>query len=292
MTADGKAGSSPLKRYPYVHLDASAEEVDVVSGLLWELGALGIEERDATTMNLAEGEAGVTLVASFEEEGQAKAVARRLKGPFAARVEYVVGDAWADEWRRYFHPTRIGQRLLICPSWENEEPKGDEIRVTIDPGGAFGSGIHESTQLALAEVDRRVLGGEKVLDVGTGSGILAIASLLLGAQGVRAIDVEETSPAIAKENAQINGVASRLVASTTPLNRIRGRYDLVLANIQADILATMADTLRKRLERRGLLVLSGILAGQEPELLQAFDGMRVRMHTGKGEWVALVLDEG
>jgi len=279
-----------LPRYPYVHVDVSAERAEALGAWLWERGALGLEERDASTLNPAEGASGqLTLVASFAEQAEAEAVLAQLIEHFPARLEHVVGDDWATAWKEYFHVTRIGQRLVIRPSWEPVEPWPEEVVLTIDPGAAFGSGIHETTRLVLREIDRRVRGGERILDVGCGSGILSIAALLLGASKARAVDVDPLAIEVSRENARANRVSSRLEVSTTPIERLRGSYDLVLANIQAPILAEMAGALRARLAPGGCLVLSGVLLGQQDALCPHFLPLHPKLIAREGEWVAIVL---
>ncbi|NOY93816.1 MAG: 50S ribosomal protein L11 methyltransferase [Deltaproteobacteria bacterium] len=274
-------------RYPYVHVDAKAEEVELFSAELFALGAAGVEERDATTLLQAEG-GDSTLVASFADEASA---VRALEA-FADRgasLHFVEGDDWADAWREYFHPMRIGERLLLRPSFREVSPEPDVVVLTIDPGRAFGSGIHETTRLVLREVEARVRGGERVLDVGCGSGVLSVAALLLGAEHATCVDVDAAAVEVSLENARLNGVEERLDASTTDVRELAGAYPLVLANIQSVILIGMADALMARVAPGGCLVLSGILVEQERETLAAFTGLE---HVGtqrEGEWLAPVL---
>lgn len=278
-------------RYPYVHVDVPLAEVDRVSSALFDAGAQGIEERDATTLDKARG-AGATLVASFDDDKTAKRVAKLFGKRFEARVEYVVGDAWRDAWRAYFKPTRLGKRLVIRPSWEEVEAKKRDVVLTLDPGRAFGSGTHASTRLVLAELDKRVRGEEAVLDVGCGSGILAVAALLLGSSRAVAIDVDADAVEVTRENAALNRVASRVRASTTPLEKVRGTYDLVLANIEAPVHLVLAESLVKRVAPGGILILSGILIGQEEAVLDAYAPLKCVARPTEGEWIALVLKRG
>ena len=159
--------------------------------------------------------------------------------------------------------------------------------LTVDPGAAFGSGIHETTRLVLREVDRRVQGDERVLDAGCGSGILAVAALLLGAKDAICVDVDPLAITVTGENAEHNGVSTRVQASTTPVADVAGEFELILANIQAWVLAEMADSLIARLAPRGTLILSGVLAGQEVELAESFTKLGAPTITRENEWVAL-----
>ena len=190
-------------RYPYVHVDVSPEEVEEVSYLLWELGALGVEERDASTLNKQAGVTSeVTLVASFADDAAAQSAIDELV-PRTGRLEHVVGDAWREAYKQYFKVTRLGPRLVIRPSWEPYTPSPQDVVVTVDPGRAFGTGTHESTRLLMAALDERVRGGERVLDVGCGTGILAICALKLGAKSALCIDVDPDAIEVTRENAAL-----------------------------------------------------------------------------------------
>jgi ribosomal protein L11 methyltransferase len=269
-----------------VHVDVAPEEIEEVSYLLWELGAQGVEERDATT--LAKSEAGATLVASFVDEAGARAAIEGL-APRAARLEYVVGDAWRDAYKQYFKVTRLGPRLLIRPSWEPYQAQPHEVVVTVDPGRAFGTGTHESTRLVMAALDREVRGGERVLDVGCGTGILAICALKLGASEALCLDVDPDAVAVTRENALANGVEARLSAATTPLPELSDAFPLVLANIQASVLVPLARDLAARVAAGGRLMLSGLLRGQEQEVLGAYPQFELLEAPVEGEWIALIL---
>jgi ribosomal protein L11 methyltransferase len=272
-------------RYPYVHVPVGAEEVDEVSYLLWELGALGVEERDATTLNRAEG---VLLVASFADDAAAVAAVEGL-APRTAYVDHVVGDAWRDAYKQYFKVTHLGTRLVVRPSWEAYDKAAHEVVVTVDPGRAFGTGTHETTRLLMQALDRRVVGGEQVLDVGCGTGILAICALKLGAERALCVDVDDDAVAVTRENAAFNDVAERVAASTTPVTEVTGQYPLVLANIQADVLIPLAAPIAARVAPGGTLLLSGILVGQEDQVRAAYPSFTLEESPREGEWIALIL---
>jgi ribosomal protein L11 methyltransferase len=273
-------------RYPYLHLDVDAEDVEEVSYLLWELGALGVEERDQTTLN--KSQAGVTLVASFADDAAAESAREGLE-PRSARIEHVVGDAWRDAYKQYFKVTRLGPRLVIRPSWEPYTPEPSDVVVTVDPGRAFGTGTHESTRLLMAALDAHVRGDERVLDVGCGTGILAICALKLGAQEALCIDVDPDAVEVTRENAQLNQVAERVRAEVTPVGDVPGRFPLVLANIQASVLIPLAHEIAARVAPAGLLLLSGILVGQEVDVLAAYPAFVLEASPVEGEWIALIL---
>lgn len=280
-------------RYPYVHVEVPRSAAEELSTLLFELGAQGVEERDATTLDkpLTPG-AEVMLVASFETEDDAEealAALAELEPPRPGRLEFVVGDAWRDAWRAHFKPTRIGARLVVRPSWEPFDAAPNDVVLTIDPGRAFGTGTHETTRLVLFEIDARVRGGETVLDVGAGTGILAVAALLFGARSAVCVDNDADTVGVVLETAERNAVALRLEAGTTPVEELSGTYDLVLANIEARVLIPLAGALAARVAPGGTLVLSGILVGQEDDVVAAYAALRCEARPTFGEWAAIVL---
>ncbi|HMI89734.1 MAG TPA: 50S ribosomal protein L11 methyltransferase, partial [Polyangiales bacterium] len=246
-------------RYPYVHLIVSEDDSELASSELWDLGAQGIEERDGSTL-IASEPGTLTLVASFADEAAAGAALAALDGRWPASLQFVEGDGWRDAYKAYFKPTRIGERLVVRPSWEPYSAQANDVVLTLDPGRAFGTGTHESTRLALALAERYLQPGQRVLDVGCGSGILSIACLLLGASEARAIDIDPDAAVVADENAHHNGVHARLSADASPIAAIDARYPLVLANIESRVLVPMAAELCARLEPGATLILSGLLA--------------------------------
>lgn len=277
-------------RYPYVHADVAVDAVEMVSDELFALGATGIEERDATTMQRAGvAEGFVTLVASFDDEVDAAHAVTQLDSTLKPRVEHVVGDAWREGWREFFKPARVGRRLVVRPPWEPWDATGDDVLLTLDPGLAFGTGTHETTRLVLAQIDARVQAGERMLDVGCGSGILSIAAALLGAREIVAIDVDDDSVTVTADNAQKNGVADHITVSRTPVDQVSDRFPLVVANIETRVLLPMANALSSRVAAGGILVLSGILRDQADQVLAAYVQMQLVEQQSEGEWTALVL---
>jgi len=278
-------------RYPYVHVDVPAEDTDLVSLQLFELGALGVEERDASTFTRGDSATGVTLVGSFPEEAIARAAAAELSEQWPAHVEFVTDDGWRDGWRAHFKPTRVGKRLVIRPSWEPFTPTAEDVVLTLDPGGAFGTGTHESTRLVLELLEEIPLTDLHFLDVGCGSGILTIAALLLSAKAAMAVDVDEAAVLATRENADLNGVGERIEASTTSLTDIAERFPLVLANIEAHVLVPLADEVASRVLPGGQLILSGILTEQGDAVVAAYKGLKCVQRRFQGEWVALLLEK-
>ena len=200
-------------------------------------------------------------------------------------------EDWAESWKRYYHPIPLG-KVTIVPAWQDYSAKDGEIVVRMDPGMAFGAGTHETTRLAVLLLEETISGGEKVLDVGTGSGILAIVSEKLGASLARGYDIDPVAVRVAKENAEENGTknvafgVSDLLAS---VEKPAGGYDLAVANIVADVLLRMAPDLPACLRPGARLICSGIIESRLPELRAGMVAAEFREEKviSENDWYAL-----
>ena len=281
-------------RYPFVHVDVAPDDVDETSAFLFELGAEGVEERDETTLvkNAASGK--VTLVAAFPNREDAEAAIAELDAAHpssAARYEEVVGDAWRDAWKEHYKPYAIAEGLVVRPPWEPYEAKAGEKVLELEPGRAFGTGLHETTRLVARAIRAHAseVQGKLVIDVGCGSGILALAALALGAAKAVAIDNDPEAIDVTRENAARNALSDRCEASTTDIAALDLQAPLVLANIEARILIPMAADLQRRVAPGGLLLLSGILVPQKDDVRAAYPDMELLDAPALGEWVLLAL---
>jgi ribosomal protein L11 methyltransferase len=264
------------------------------------LGASGVEIRDDETCIKGPGEGNSRLVASFGKRAEAERVHAELadrEPSLDIVVDEIVGDAWREAYKEHFKPFALTERLVVVPSWEDYEPRSEQLVLKLDPGRAFGTGLHATTVLVADQLDRRSedLSGVTVLDVGTGSGILALAALRLGAERAVAVDTDAGSVEVARENADRCGLADRVQIDTTLIDAVPGRYPFVVANIRSNVLLGMAGALCERLAPGGWLVLSGVLASEEDEVRDGFvaQGLDHVETARRGDkdltWVAIVL---
>lgn len=293
-------------RYPFVHVDVPSARADELSAALFELGATGVEERDEGTLARGPGAGSVTLVGSFDDRAAAEeAVVElgRLDPSLSPRIEEVVGDAWRDAWKEHFAPFALTPRLVVRPPWiAAEAPDGGHV-LELEPGRAFGTGLHATTSLCADALDARAerLGGITVLDVGTGSGILALAALVFGAARVVAIDNDPDVIEVVRENAERNGLAERIDARACTVDAVEGRFPVVVANIETRILVPMAPALVRAVAPGGLLVLSGILASEERLVAERYESQGLTLVEARRrgdataptpvDWVALVFEQ-
>lgn len=211
--------------------------------------------------------------------------------PFEIGVATCREEDWANNWKKYFHPVKIGERLLIRPIWE-EAGADAEGRVVLDlePGMAFGTGAHETTRLCLALTEKHVKKGSSFLDVGCGSGILAVAALLLGSDGAFGVDIDPAAVKTARANAELNGVGDRFTAVCGSLTeKVSEKYDVVAANIVADVILMLLPDVGAFMKDDGVLLLSGIVEARLDEILCALgeQGFTVSEVLTENGWVAI-----
>lgn len=210
--------------------------------------------------------------------------------PYRIDTVKVKEEDWATAWKQYYHPVKVGQRLVVCPSWEEYKAAQDEVVLCLDPGMAFGTGTHDTTRLCMQFLEEYVTPGCQVLDVGCGSGILSIAAMLLGGQSALGVDIDETAVRVARENAQMNQVADRTSFVCGDLTqKVDGQYDIVCANIVADVILRLAPSLRPFLKPQGVFLASGIIEERAQEVIQALEdiGLTLLKRKDSGGWVAL-----
>ncbi len=194
-------------------------------------------------------------------------------------IEYTIdtslckNEDWENNWKAYFKPMNIGNKLLIRPVWRDDIDAGDRVVLNIEPGLAFGSGTHQTTRLCLETLENYITDGCKVLDVGCGSGILSVASLLLGAESAIGVDIDKLAVKTAKDNGKLNNFDEpKLTFKEGNLtDKIDGKFDVVVANIVADIIIKLSSDIQKYMKPDGYFITSGIIDMREDEILNAFE---------------------
>lgn len=184
-----------------------------------------------------------------------------------------INDAsWADNWKKFFKVTEIGEKLVIRPSWEDYDNKSGRVVLSIDPGAAFGTGTHATTRMCLSLVEKYVDKGCEVLDIGSGSGILSIAAALLGAEKVDGVDIDPVAVKVSNENAEINNVQNIVnFKKGDLLEKINGKYDVICANIVADVIIALLETVPQFMKPQTLFLCSGIIDIREEDVKCAFE---------------------
>jgi ribosomal protein L11 methyltransferase len=235
----------------------------------------------------------------------------RPVGPLQTRI--LAEEDWANAWKAHYQVLRVGERIVIVPSWIEHQPQPDEVVVRLDPGMAFGTGLHPTTRLCLGLLERYAPTSRHMLDLGTGSAILAIAAAGLGAETILALDNDPVAIEVAEENIAHNAVSNQVTAQVGSLGPgmrmghwlsgdfgdaespgadqpAPAQYDLIAANLIARVLVVLADSLKAALAPDGILISSGIIDQREPEVVAAFEaaGLQQLERHVEGEWVALI----
>ena len=203
--------------------------------------------------------------------------------PYTVETEGVEQEDWQNGWRKYYHPMEIGSRLAVVPSWQQYDT--DRVKLILDPGLAFGTGGHETTSLCLEALDEQVRGGERVLDIGTGSGILAIAALKLGAASAEGVDIDPVAVRTAGENAALNGVQDKLLS-----DKASGKYDIITANIVANAILSLAPAVPGLMAEGATFIASGIIDSRKDEVIAGLEkaGLAIVEVKEKRGWECIV----
>ena len=263
-----------------------ASEAELASDALWALGVVAVEER--------EGGSGTEdhLVELWTSLGDDVDAITREAEAFPKRWRWrlvEIDPSVADMWRSHAQPSWIERDLVVVPAWlPFDAPAGITV-VRIEPGSTFGRGDHPTTVLSLRAVRRALFSGATLLDVGCGSGVLAVTACRLGAARADGIDISPASVGVMTDNARANGVEARVSVSTTPLSAVDGPYDIVAANLLAPTLIELADELLRVLAPDGVLVISGILAERHDHVLGALAPLRVIGEEHREGWAAVSL---
>lgn len=231
------------------------------------------------TVYLPSNSQGVDMLASIRSmllEMKSADTEGRL-GRLEAELSSIREEDWANNWKQYFKPVEIGERLVIKPSWEEYENTSERIVLEIDPASSFGTGQHHTTRLCLELLEKKLAKGDRILDMGCGSGILSIGAMLLGAESAVAVDIEQNAAETAKENADKNNIPTEkyktcygnILTDSRLADEIDYRYDIIAANIVADVLIAMKEHFVRYLKSCGTLIVSGIIEERMNEVIDA-----------------------
>ena len=290
--------------------EVPADMVDTLADFLVELtgNGVGIENLHLDTFSLDTLEdtgtknvkAYLPLDDSLEEMRMRVEQFLAANGPAFAGFEYlrptitvVRNEDWANNWKVHFKPVRIGERLVIKPTWEDYQALPGDLVIQIDPGMAFGTGAHPTTRMCLESMERICFnesGGKlppAVLDVGTGSGVLSIAAALMGATTVTAVDIDPEAVRVTLENLELNGMEKLGSASPPSLEDLQGEYGIVVANILAEELVRLSPQLTAKVAPGGWLILSGIPSEKEQFVCAGFPGLALVENPKEAEWSCL-----
>ena len=214
-------------------------------------------------------------------------------GEWTISVKKIINQDWSQKWKEHWKPTQASEHVIICPSWEECERKKDDILITLDPGSAFGTGTHATTQLCIQAIEKYLKKGDEVADIGTGSGILAITAIKFGAQHAVAIDNDPLVIDVAKDNAQMNCVYNKIDFMHATADMLAEQYDFVCANILHNVLAEIMGDLKNIMKPSGYMVLSGILNEKKPVVLEAIEKHSLKLveTMQQEQWVALVVQK-
>src|SRR3989337_2033764 len=280
-----------IKRWFEITATGPAETTEHVTALLIDMGSPGVMEDEQEGKKVLKA----YIPSDSLLRSNKNALKERLRNyGWTGRVNPFENLDWLTKWKEHIKPIRISNRILIKPTWRKIAKKAGRIIIEIDPGMAFGTGSHASTIMCLKAADKLadIIKGKNVLDVGTGSGILAITAAKLGARKVVAIDIDQEALRVARRNIRLNNVSKKVAVSAKPLDKIKGKFFIIFANIIAEELTKIASQLKDRLMDNGFLILSGILQERSHEVETAYKGLGFKLFKtySKGEWVCLIFN--
>jgi ribosomal protein L11 methyltransferase len=290
-----------------ITIEAEAAEAELVAEVLRDFGYQGVslEQQGIMPEMYDDGEAppaeSYLIRIYLPDDVRVPDQRRQIEAELASRglptpnYDQVRDQDWAEAWKAHYHPTRIGRHILVRPIWEEAEVQPGDVVIALDPGMAFGTGTHPTTQLCLASLEDHMRPGLDVLDLGSGSGILAIAAAKLGAAKVLAVDNDVLSVDASQENAEVNGVGDKVTALHGSLETVRGsarRFDLIVVNILARIIVQMSgEGLGQIVRPGGVAIFSGLIRDQLDEVTAALqqtglEGTHVH-YDPDSDWVAV-----
>ncbi len=264
-------------------------QTDILSGFIWELEPLGIEEVNDQIVVYTNSKS--KLQKDNLIELLSNLVNSKLIDKFSIQENIVHDKNWNEEWEKNLKVIKISDRIIIKPTFKEYEFKSNEIVITIDPKMSFGTGEHATTKLSLQALEKYIKPNYKILDVGTGTGILAIASIKLGASYALGIDIDEWSIENSIENIKLNNVEDKIKIELTEIKNVRENdFDLIIANIQKNILMEIANEIKKKSKENGFLILSGLLKDDQNDIQDRYEkiGFEFIEQKSLDEWIVMI----
>lgn len=303
-----------------VQVKTTTEAVETVSSILYEVGAGGLCIEDPNDIilyansdecwdfiepSLLEQQyEGIVVKAYFPESedliDKIELIRQNVekipqynldKGLGEVTITEVYEKDWAEAWKKYYKPKKIGNRIVVKPSWEDYNKENDELVIELDPGMAFGTGTHETTIMCIRQLEKYINSGQTVFDIGCGSGILSVAAAKLGARKAIAVDLDELATKVTKENARINHVDDIIdIRHGNLLDVINEEADIIVSNIIAEIIVVLTQDIKKFLKKGGVFITSGIIHDKVDIVKNALEaeGLEILDKTALGEWVCIV----
>ncbi len=296
-------------KYTEVKIYTSQEGIDPLTCVLMDMGIAGFAIEDArdfqdlmnkknsydwdyiddSLMELEHVRTSITFY--LEETEDNRSILEQLQEKYELVWKPVDDSEWKDNWKEYFKPTKITDRIVIKPTWETYESQGDELVIEIDPGMAFGTGTHPTTSLCVKLLEKYIEPEkDAILDVGCGSGILSIASALLGAKNVLAVDIDPVAVTVTAENAVLNGLEYKVGVIEGDLTKgLDFRADIVVANLMADLVMMLSKDVAAHLKGKSIYISSGILIEKQEQVVAAIEacGFHILDIMEEGEWCAI-----
>ncbi len=271
------------------------EDYSDLEDVVWDIAHVDLIEKE-----LLERDRTHSLIHVYIKQEKTAAecvefIGERLDAEGIEHTIFTIGvneEDWANNWKQYYHTQRIGKRLVVSPSWEEYEKKDGDVMMRLDPGMAFGTGTHDTTRLCLELLEDCIGPGTRILDVGTGSGILSVGGVLLGAPSALGVDIDPVAVKVANENAKLNGVEDKTEFLCGDLTeKVHGTFEIVTANIVADVIIRLLSTVKNYLIKSGVLIVSGIIDTRADEVENACReaGFVTEKRLEHGGWVAIQL---
>jgi len=305
-----------------IKVKTNRESVDLISDIFYNAGITGVvvedpEEIKRELENISEWECYEDNIFDFQYEGVVvtgylpiseslndkitfiKHEINKIEGHNSENkdglgemtTKWILEENWAENWKKFFKPNKVGRSIVIKPTWEEYIPKDDEIIIDLDPGMAFGTGDHETTSMCINLLEKYLKPGDTVFDIGCGSGILSICAGKLGAKKVIGIDLDELAVKVSKENVILNSLEDVVEIHHGDLtSTLEGKADIVVSNIIAEAIVSLSNDIHRVLKDDGLFIASGIIKDKIDLVSNAFKNNRLRIieKIEKGEWVAVV----